>query len=139
MPADLKRFKKITLHHNVILGRKTFNSLNFILPERKNIVLSRSGTLNKKGDNVEVLKDISELEKYIKSNEENFLIGGGHLYEQLMPSTAKMYITLIHHEIEGDTYFPKIDEKIWKLTSKVKAIKDNANSLDYEYLIYERI
>lgn len=138
LPADLKRFRKITTNHNVIIGRKTFDSLVFILPERKNIVLSRTGKLNKEGD-VEVLKDLNELEKYIKSSEENFLIGGEQIYEQLMPYVTKMYITKIHHEFEGDAYFPKIDNKLWKLTSKEKGIKDNENQLDYEFLIYEKI
>lgn len=138
LPADLKRFRKITTNHNVIMGRKSFDSLDFILPNRKNIVLSRTGKINKEGD-VLILKDMNELESYIKSNEENFLIGGGQLYEQLMPYVTKMYITMIHHEFEGDTYFPEIDKELWRLTSREKGIKDDENQLDYEFLIYEKV
>ena len=139
LPADLERFKKITINHDIIMGRKTFDSLDFILPQRKHIVFSKSGKLNKEGANVEIVNDINALEKYMQSSKETFLIGSGQLYKQLMPYATKLYITRIYHEFEGDIYFPKIDEKSWKLISREKGIRNDENPFDYEYLIYEKI
>ena len=76
LPEDLKRFKNLTTGHNIIMGRKTFESLGRVLPNRKHIVLCNDVSLNIENENVEVLSDVNLLDKYIKSDEENFVIGG---------------------------------------------------------------
>ena len=81
LPEDLKRFKALTTGHTIIMGRKTFESLGRVLPNRKHIVLCNDVNLNIENENVEVLSDISMLEKYINSAEENFVIGGATIYK----------------------------------------------------------
>ena len=139
LPEDLKRFKKLTTGHTIIMGRKTFESLGRILSNRKHVVLCRSGSLQIENENVEILSNLSMLKPYIESQEEHFIIGGATIYKQLLPYVKKMYITKIHHEFDGDTFFPEIDEEKWKIISIEKGLKDEKNPYDYEYINYERI
>ena len=138
LPEDLKRFKKITSGHTVIMGRKTFESLGRVLPNRHHIILCNDAELNIDNENVEVLPDISLLDKYIKDNEEHFVIGGATMYRLLMPYCNKMYITEINKDFEGDVSFPEIDLNIWKETSREKGPEDGENNFKYDYIIYEK-
>ncbi len=138
LPEDLKRFKKLTTGHTIIMGRKTFESIGRVLPNRKHIILCNDATLNIQDENVEILSDISLLDKYIKSEEENFVIGGATIYKLLMPYANKMYITQIHKSFEGDVYFPEIEKEKWEVTSKEQGLKDETNPYDYEYITYVR-
>ncbi len=138
LPEDLKRFKNLTTGHNIIMGRKTFESLGRVLPNRKHIVLCNDVSLNIENENVEVLSDVNLLDKYIKSDEENFVIGGATIYRLLLPKASKLYITKINESFEGDVYFPEIDLDDWKVVSKEKGKKDEKNPYDYEYINFER-
>ena len=135
LPEDLKRFKEITTGHKIIMGRKTFESLGRVLPNRKHIILCNDMEMDIDNENVEVLDDISKLDKYIKSDEECFVIGGATIYKLLMPYANKMYITKINQSFEGDVWFPEIKEE-WQEVSKEKGIKNEANPYDYEYIVY---
>ena len=135
LPEDLKRFKEITSGHKIIMGRKTFESLGRVLPNRKHIILCNDMEMDIDNENVEVLDDISKLDKYIKSDEECFVIGGATIYKLLMPYANKMYITKINQSFEGDVWFPEIKEE-WQEVSKEKGIKNEANPYDYEYIVY---
>ncbi len=136
LPEDLKRFKRLTTGHNIIMGRKTFESLGRVLPNRKHIILCNDAELNIEDENVEVLDDVSKLEKYINSDEENFVIGGASIYKLLLPKAEKLYITEINQEFEGDVYFPKIKEEDWKVVEREQGLKDEKNPYDYEYVTY---
>ena len=139
LPDDLKRFKKLTTGKTIIMGRKTFESLGRILPKRKHIVLCRSGSLKVDDERVEIIRDISELDKYIKDEEEHFVIGGASVYGLLLDKVNKMYITRINEDFEGDAYFPQFDEKKWKIVEQIKGPRDEENPYDYDYITYERI
>lgn len=138
LPEDLKRFKKLTTGHTIIMGRKTFESLGRVLPNRKHIVLCNDANLTIEDENVEVIDDIKLLKSYINSEEENFVIGGATIYKLLMPYANKMYITKINEEFEGDVYFPEIKEEEWKIIEQQKGIKNEENPFDYEYVTYIR-
>ena len=138
LPEDLKRFKQITTGKNIIMGRKTFESLGRVLPNRKHIILCNDMEMNVDNENVEVLDDISKLDKYINSEEENFVIGGATIYKLLMPYVNKLYITKINEDFKGDVYFPEIKEEEWKEISKEKGLKNAENPYDYEYITYIR-
>ena len=138
LPEDLKRFKQITTGKNIIMGRKTFESLGRVLPNRKHIILCNDMEMDIDNENVEILDDISKLDKYINSDEENFVIGGATIYKLLMPYVNKLYITKINHDFEGDVYFPEIKEAEWKEISKEKGLRNNENPYDYEYITYIR-
>lgn len=138
LPEDLKRFKQITTGKNIIMGRKTFESLGRVLPNRKHIILCNDMKMTIDNENVEILDDISKLDKYINSEEENFVIGGATIYKLLMPYVNKLYITKINEAFEGDVYFPEIKETEWKEISKEKGLRNDENPYDYEYITYVR-
>ena len=138
LPEDLKRFKELTTGHTIIMGRKTFESLGGILPDRKHIVLTRDMNYNIESDWVKVVHDIEELKDYINDDNENFVIGGALIYKQLERYTQKMYITRIYKTFEGDAYFPKINEDEWKEIEREKGLKDEKNPFDYEFITYVR-
>ena len=135
---DLKRFKDITTGHTIIMGRKTFESLGKVLPNRKHVIFSQNPDFKVKDENVEVVHSLLQIQDLIEGEEEAFVIGGAMIYNFLMPYVKKMYVTQINEEFEGDAFFPKIDEKVWKKTSEEKGIKDEDNKLDYEFITYER-
>ncbi|MFG6319342.1 MAG: dihydrofolate reductase [Clostridia bacterium] len=138
LPDDLKRFKQLTSGKTIIMGRKTFESLGRILPKRKHIVLCKSRNLQIDDERVEVISDISELDKYIQDEEENFVIGGATIYSLLLDKVNRMYITRINEDFDGDAYFPQFDEKEWKVVEKIKGVYNEENPYDYDYITYER-
>ena len=139
LPEDLKRFKRLTTGHTIIMGRKTFESLGRVLPNRHHVILCNDANMEIDNENVEILEDISLLDKYIKEEEEHFVIGGATMYRLLMPYCTKMYITEINQEFDGDVSFPEINMSEWKVTEREKGLKDEKNPFDYEYVTYERI
>ena len=139
LPEDLKRFKRLTTGHTIIMGRKTFESLGRVLPNRHHIILCNDAQMQVDDENVEILEDISMLDNLIKDEEEHFVIGGATMYKLLMPYCKKMYITEINQDFDGDVSFPEINSDEWKVTSREKGIKDDNNPFDYEYVIYEKI
>ena len=138
LPEDLKHFKQITTGHTIIMGRKTFETLGRVLPNRKHIVFSQNPDFKVKDENVEVVHSMLQIQEYIEDKEENFVIGGAMIYNLLMPYVTKMYVTEIHKDFEGDAFFPKIDLNRWQENSREKGIKNEENNLDYDFVIYER-
>lgn len=139
LPEDLKHFKELTTGHTIIMGRKTFESLGEVLPNRKHIIFSQNPDFKVKDENVEVVHSLLQIQDLIEGKEETFIIGGAMIYNFLMPYVKKMYVTEIDQEFEGDSFFPKINEDTWKEVNREKGIKDEKNNLDYEFVIYERI
>ena len=138
LPEDLKRFKNLTTGHTIIMGRKTFESLGRVLPNRKHIVFTQNPDFKVNDENVKVVHSMLEIQEYIEDKEENFVIGGAMIYNLLMPYVNKMYVTEIHKDFEGDTFFPKINLDIWKEVSREKGEKTDENDFDYDFVIYER-
>ena len=137
IPDDLKRFKTLTTGHTIIMGRKTFESLGRVLPNRLHIVLTRDENYKVENENVRIIHDISELEKYIVDKEEHFVIGGEMIYKLLLDKSNKLYITQLDKDFEGDTYFPEIDESKWKVINNITGPEDE-NDFEYRYIDYER-
>ncbi len=102
------------------MGRKTFESLGRVLPNRKHIILTRNEAFKIENDMVEIATQIEDIEKYITSEEECFVIGGAAIYKMLLPYTKKMYITKLEEEFEADTFFPEIDEEEWQIVKREK-------------------
>ena len=135
---DLKRFKELTTNHNIIMGRKTFESLGGILPNRKHIIFSQNPDFKIENENVEIVHSMLQIQQYIEDEEENFVIGGAMIYNLLMPYVTKMYVTEIEKDFEGDTFFPKINSEVWEEISREKGPEDSENKFEYEYVIYKR-
>lgn len=139
LPADLQRFKELTTGHIIIMGRKTFESLGRVLPNRKHIVFTQNPDFKVNDENVQVVHSMLEIQEYIESEEECFVIGGAMIYNLLMPYVNKMYITQIDKDFDGDAFFPRIDETKWKEVEREKGVKNENNNLDYEFITYEKI
>ena len=135
---DAKRFKELTEGHTIIMGRKTFESLGGILPNRKHIIFSQNPDFKVNDENVEIVHSMLQIQQYIEDEEENFVIGGAMIYNLLMPYVSKMYVTEIDREFDGDTFFPRIDSEKWKEISREAGPEDSKNNFKYEYVIYER-
>ena len=135
---DLKRFRALTEEHAIIMGRKTFESLVKVLPNRKHIVFSNNPDFKVNDENVEVVHSLLQIQEYIESEEEAFVIGGAMIYNFLMPYVSKMYVTEIEKEFEGDAFFPRIDDKKWKEISREKGPEDGENNFEYNYVIYQK-
>ena len=138
LPEDLKRFKELTTGHTIIMGRRTFESLGRVLPNRKHVILCNDMKMDIEDENIEILEDISMLDKYINSEEEHFIIGGATIYRLLMPYANKMYITEIDKDFEGDVSFPEINQEEWNIVEVQKGLKDEKNPFDYNYVTYVR-
>lgn len=138
LPKDLKHFKEITSGHPVIMGRKTYESIGKPLPNRTNIVVSRKTDWFEEG--ILIVGSIKEAVKFAKKiDEEIFIIGGGKIYEQTMDIVDKLEVTLVKADLEADTFFPKIDPKIWKKTDEICHEKDEKNQYDFCFQTFERV
>lgn len=139
LPKDLRHFKEKTIGNTMIMGRKTFDSIGRVLPNRKNVILTHQKGYHVDGTDVINNLDIVYEWNENNPNEELFIVGGGNLFKQVLPHADRMYITEIDEEFPGDTYFPIFSELDWKLTKKEKGIKDEKNPYDYYFLQYDRI
>jgi len=132
---DLKNFKKITLNHSVIMGRKTYYSIGKPLKDRKNIVISRDTSL--KIDGVDV---VNSLEKAILKTDESseiFIIGGQQIYSIALPLATHMYITKVNDIFDGDAFFPDYVEDEWREIAREDLITDK--DLRFSFLKYEKL
>lgn len=138
LPNDLKHFKNLTTNHPIIMGRKTYESLGRPLPNRTNIIITRNAKW--KDDKVVITHSLEEaLSKAKEVNEECFVIGGGEIYKQAMLIADELYVTEVHHEFEGDTFFPEIDEEVYEEISRENYLKDDKHLYAYSFLTYKRI
>lgn len=131
LPRDFAFFKETTVEHTVVMGRKTFESIGRPLPNRKNIILTRQDV---SFDGCTVVHSIDE----IPQEEDVFVIGGAEIYNQFLPLAKRLYITVVHTTLEGDTYFPAIDPATWKCVSSQRHEKDEKNEFDITFTLYER-
>ncbi|MGJ1323818.1 dihydrofolate reductase [Sphingobacterium faecium] len=136
LPNDLKYFKKNTLEHSVVMGRKTFESLGKPLPDRRNIILTRDMTA--KSDEVDIANSFQEVLNYCRDEREIFIIGGGEIFKQTLPFADKVLLTRLHTTIEGDAYFPDLPAQEWELESEEKHVKDEKHAFDYSFQVYVR-
>lgn len=138
LPKDLKHFKDLTSGHPIIMGRKTYESIGKALPNRTNIVVSRKKNWFQEG--ILIVGSIKEAVKFAKKIDENiFIIGGGNVYEQTMEIADRLEVTLVKANLEADTYFPKINEKIWKKIEEICHEKDEKNQYDFCFQTYEKV
>lgn len=140
LPADLKFFKNTTMGGPIIMGRKTFQSIGRVLPGRKNVVITRDQTFNsdKKLDII-VVPGIEQAIESLKDEENVYIIGGGEIYKQSMHLTDVIYRTLVHTVIDGDVYFPEIDQEKYHLVWEEKHFADDKNKYDYTFQKFVKI
>lgn len=138
LPADLKRFKEITMGHPIIMGRKTFESIGKILSGRKNIIVTRQNNYRTKGcvvvNSIEEAISHAELDK----PSEVFFIGGAEIYKQALPLAEKLYLTIVHKKFDGDTFFPMPAFNHWEEISKENFFADKENPFSYSFSILKK-
>ena len=136
LPADLKHFKNITSGHTIIMGRKTYDSIGKPLPNRRNIVITRQTGLQLKG--IEVVNSLEEALSLCKTEDEVFIIGGAEIYRQAIPLCDKIELTRVHQEFDADTFFPELDNEVWKEVCKEDRLPDEKNKFAYTFSTLER-
>jgi dihydrofolate reductase len=133
LPEDLKRFRKITSGHPVIMGRKTYESIGRLLPQRENIIITRQKDYQVQGATMAHSLE-SALAKFKNSEEEVFIIGGGEIFTQAWSMANKIYLTLVESEVEGDAYFPDLNWDLFKLVNK----ENHSEPVAYSFQDYVR-
>jgi dihydrofolate reductase len=134
LPEDLARFKRVTLGHPIIMGRKTFDSIGRPLPKRRNIVVTRNARWSHEG--VEVASSLEQAIALVGA-EEASIIGGAQIFGESMAIADRMIVTEIHHSFRCDTFFPPFDPAVWIETAREKHHSE-ANGYDYDFVTYER-
>lgn len=139
LPADLKYFKKITLDHHILMGRKCYQSIGRPLPKRTNVIITRDPYYI--ATNCLVAHSITEALEMAHDNGETeaMIIGGGTIYEQTQDLWDRLYITEVDLEVEGDIYFPTLDMDRWSLVSSDPHQADEKNPHDYTFKVYDRV
>lgn len=138
LPNDLKYFKNLTWAMPILMGRKTFESIGKALPGRKSIVITRNKDW--KHPDVAVVLSIEEAIKLAKSYDvkEIFVIGGAEIFNSAFSKADCIYITRIHHQFEGDVYFPEVNENEWLLAKEIHCKKDEKNAFDHSFQVWDR-
>ncbi|MGB3589278.1 MAG: dihydrofolate reductase [Tunicatimonas sp.] len=138
MPADLKYFKETTSGHFVAMGRKTYQSVDKPLPGRLNIIITRQDDFYR--ENCVITHSLDEALALGKQNgqQEMFILGGAQIYELALDVADRIYLTEIHGEFEGDTFFPEIDSSVWQEVKREDHEADEKNPYSYSFVILER-
>lgn len=134
---DMKFFKETTSGHTVIMGRKTFESIGKALPNRTNIVITRQKGFS--ANDCIVVSSLEEAIKKVYRNQKIFIIGGGEIYKQAVKLADRIYATQVDCDLNGDTYFPALDEK-WKNTETIASFDKNENNdYNFDIVVYDKI
>lgn len=138
LPADLKHFKNTTMGHTLIMGRKTYVSIGRPLPGRRTIVVSKNPNFT--GEGFEVAKSLEEAFEVAGDSSKIFIVGGAQIYKQSinLPDVNTLYVTEVDASFEGDSYFPKIDKRKWKLIDRTSHKADEKNPYNYSFVTYQR-
>ncbi|MBK1723334.1 dihydrofolate reductase [Thiocystis violacea] len=137
LPADLAHFRRLTLDKTIVMGRKTWESLPGLLPRRRHLVLSRDARFQAEG-----CKVCDSLEAAIADaagEPELMVVGGASLYAEAMPLTSLVYLTLVHTQAKGDTYFPEWDRSEWREVARIQRPADEGNPFDMTFVELRRL
>jgi dihydrofolate reductase len=138
LPADLKRFKRVTSGHHILMGRNTFESIGKPLPNRTTVIITRN--LNYKAEGCIVVDSIEKAIEVAKEDTQTFIIGGAQIYKQTIESNLfdQLDITKVHHSFEADVYFPEIDTATWNEASREDFEADEKNKYNYSFISYKK-
>ena len=137
LPADWRRFNRLTMGHHLIMGRKTFESIGRPLPGRISIVLTGQSSYAPPG--IQVASSLEEALRLARDDDEVFVGGGAGVYRQTLARADRMYLTLIPQDFEGDTYFPRYDESHWEVRQREVHAPEESDPNRYTFLTLGRI
>lgn len=135
LPEDLKRFKRLTMGHAIIMGRKTWDSLGRPLPGRENVVVTRQKAFAAPGATVVHSLDEALAHVRARGETEAYVIGGGELYTQALPLADRLELTLVHGTFDGDTRFPEYDAGAWREVSREEG---QSEGFRFAFVTWER-
>jgi dihydrofolate reductase len=140
LAEDLKRFKKITMGHTIVMGRRTWESIGRPLPGRRMIVVSRQPDYRTSSDSVEVCASLADAIRLAESagEDEAFVIGGAELYREALPQAEKLYLTLVHAHVSGDAWFPEVDWADWEPLHARRFSANAENEFPFTFESFER-
>lgn len=136
LPADLRRVKSLTMGHCLIVGRKTFESIGRPLPGRRMIVVTRQ--IDYAPEGVEVAHSLPSALELCQGDDEVFIGGGARIYEEALETADRIYLTILHEKIIGDTYFPDYNDSDWLVTAQEDHTPDRKNPYLYTFLTLDR-
>ncbi len=134
--ADLQNFKKITMGKPIVMGRKTHESIGRPLPGRENIILTRDS--NYQAEGCTVLQSLNEIFEHCKNVDEVMITGGAEIYKHTLEQASHLYLTEVHTEIKGDTFFPEFSRDDWVEVEREDHSADDKNDFDYSFVVLKR-
>lgn len=137
LPADLKHFKALTVGKPIVMGRKTWESLPGLLPDRHHIVIT--GNESYQAEGCSVVHTVEEALAAAGDAPEVMIVGGAVFYEQMLPRAQRIYLTLVHAEVEGDAWFPVYDSDEWQELEREHHPADEKNLYAYTFLTLQRV
>jgi len=138
LSSDLKNFKKITMGHALIMGRKTYDSIGIVLPGRRSCVLTNQSLISDQ-ENLGFYNSLEEIEQTLPAHgiDEAFIIGGGEIYKKFFNKASTFYRTIVHTEIkDGNAFFPEVELNNWKKIKEEKHSQDDKNEYDYTFEVF---
>lgn len=136
IPADLKRFKSLTMGHHLIMGRKTFDSIGKLLPGRTTVVVTRNKALRIEG--CIIAYSLEEAINACAGDDEVFIVGGAELYALAMPLVDTIYLTEISEDVAGDAHFPEFEKDLWQELACEQCSQETPQALEYHFVTYGR-
>lgn len=137
LPADLRRFRRLTTGHAIIMGRRTYESIGRPLPDRVSVVLTRDRSYRPAG--VTVVHSLEQAIEICADRAEAFIIGGRAIFESALPRCQRLYLTRVEAEMEGDVTFPLPDLSGWTLVHEESHPSDERNDYPHTFQVYERL
>ena len=137
LPKDFQHFKSVTMGKPILMGRKTFESIGKALPGRKNIVITRDNNFTAEG--IVIVHSITAALEATEEFDDVMVIGGASFYEQMLPVTETLYLTVVHQDFEADVFFPEIKTEDWEVVEQVKHEADEKHAYPYSFITYRRI
>ncbi len=140
LSADLQRFKRLTMGHTIVMGRRTWESIGRVLPGRTMIVVSRQADYHVPVEGICVANSLEDALQIAAAagEDETFIVGGAELYREALSRADRLYLTRVHAQIDGDTQFPQFDSSEWQLVSNEQHPANAKNDHSYSFEVYER-
>ncbi len=137
LPNDMKWFRQNTMGKPIVMGRKTFESFGAKpLPGRTNIIITRDE--NYQAEDSIVVHSVEDAIKAVGDVDEVMIIGGASFYEQMLPRADRLYLTFVHAQLDGDAWFPEIDNKDWNRVEKIDHKSDDKNRYAHSFIVLDR-
>ena len=138
LPADLKRFKKLTSGCYILMGRNTYESIGKPLPNRTSVIITKNPDYTQPG--CLIANSLESALKLVPKDDKVFIIGGAQIYKYALDNSLAeaLEITIVHHSFEADVFFPEINTKVWKEVKRESFKADEKNKFDYSFIRYEK-